>query len=84
MNIDTIIITHGIKGFPHHVFSGNDLYVLTHCEGKRTQHEKKLSKQLNGLTRGYFINRKFRSLTWLEKRLFPVTKVLYRPEPLPF
>lgn len=84
MNIDTLIITHGIKGYPNYVFSGNDMYLLSHYDGRRTHKERKLSLQLNGLTRGYFINRKFKSLTWIEKRVYPVTKVIYRPTPLPF
>lgn len=84
MNIDTLIITHGIKGFKNHVMSGNELWVMTNCEHKRTQHIKMLKLQLNGLTRGYFINRKFRSLTWIEKRLYPLTKVIVKKEKLPF
>lgn len=84
MNIDTIIFTHGIKGYRNYLFSGEDLYVLTNCKAKRIQYLKRLNKQLNGLTRGYFINRKFRSLTWLEKRLYPVTKIVIKKEPLPF
>lgn len=84
MNIDTIIVTHGIKSHPNHVRSGSDVYVLTHCKGKRTQHEKKLSMQMNGLTRGYFIYRKFRSLTWIERHSYPLTKILFKAEKMPF
>lgn len=79
-NIDTIIITHGIKGFPHHFFSGSDVIQLSHCPCKRTKPTKFLNKQLNGMTRGYFINRKFRSLTWIEKRKYPTVKIILGKE----
>lgn len=75
---DTIIITHGIKGFPNHYFSGNYLIQLEHFSGKRTRPEKVLNKQLNGRCRGYFIDRKFRSLTWIDKRKYPITKVIIK------
>jgi len=74
--IDTIIISHGIKGYPHHYFSGGDLIQLKHFSGKRTKPQKILSKQLNGTCRGYFIDRKFKSLTWIEKRKYPITRVI--------
>lgn len=84
MNIDTIIFTHGIKNEPNYLFSGNELFVLEHFNNKRTQKQKKLSLQLNGLTRGYFINRKFRSLTWIDSHKYPTTKIIIITEPLPF
>ena len=76
--IYTIIITHGIKGYPNHYFSGEELIQLEHFSGKRTRPEKVLSKQLNGRCRGYFLDRKFKSLTWIEKRKYPVTKVIIK------
>lgn len=84
MNIDTLIITHGLKGLPNYAFSGNDLYVLENCKGKRTQPTKRLSIQLNGLTRGYFIDRKFRSLTWIERRMYPIIKIVLKQTYKPF
>lgn len=75
---DTIIITHGIKGFPNHYFSGSDLIQLEHFSGKRTRPEKVLNKQLNGRCRGYFLDRKFKSLTWIDKRKYPITKVIIK------
>lgn len=76
--IDTIIISHGIKGYPNHYFSGEEVIQLEHFSGKRRKPEKVLSKQLNGRCRGYFIDRKFRSLTWIEKRKYPVTRVIIK------
>jgi hypothetical protein len=49
MGIDTIIITHGIKGYPNHFFSGSDIIQLEHCPNKRTRPTKVLNKQLNGM-----------------------------------
>ncbi len=82
--VDTIIITHGIKGLPYHFFCGNDLLQISHCPDKRTKPQKFLKKQKNGLCRGYFIDRKFKSLSWLERRKYPVIRVLVKEEPMPF
>ena len=77
--IDTLILTEGLKGLPYHFFSGNDLVQLSHCPNKRTVPTKVLKKQNNGrygMCRGYFINRKFHSLTSLEKRKYPTIKII--------
>lgn len=87
--MDVIIITHGIKGLPNYYFSGNDLMVLEHFSNKRTKPTKILKKQLNGRDkrcRGYYIERKFKSLTSLISKQYPLTKVIIKnikPE-LPF
>ena len=78
MSIDTIIITHGIKGYPNHFFSGSDVIQIEHCPNKRTRPTKVLNKQLNGMTRGYFLDRKFKSLTWIEKRKYPLKKIILK------
>ena len=81
---DTIIITHGIKGMPHHFFCGNELLQLSHCPAKRTKPQKFLKKQKNGMCRGYFIDRKFKSLTFLESKRYPVIKIILQEDRLPF
>ena len=81
--IDTIIITDAIKGFPYHFFSGNDLVQISHCPNKRSVPTKVLKKQhngRNGMCRGYFINRKFYSLTFLENRKYPIIKIVLGEE----
>jgi len=75
MKIDTLIISHGIKMHKNYVFSADDLYVLEHFKNKRMQKTKKLSLQKNGSTNGYFINRVFKSLDWIEKRKYPKTEI---------
>ena len=74
--METIIITHGIKYMPYHFFSDNDLVQITHCPNKRTVPTKILKKQKIGMCRGYFINRKFHSLTSLENRKYPTIKII--------
>ena len=75
-----LILTHGIKNLPNYYFSGNDLYVLEHFGNKKTIPTKKLSQQVmnkgNRETKGYYIERKFRSLSNLNNRKFPVCKVI--------
>jgi hypothetical protein len=84
---EPIIITHGIKGFPYHFMTDKGLLQITHCPRKRTMPTKliALSKTGNGgRCRGYQIDSVFRSLTWLESRLFPRTVIITKKEKLPF
>lgn len=77
--MDVTIITHGIKGLLNYYFSGNDLIVLEHFSNKRTKPTKTLKKQFNGrnkMCRGYYIDRKFKSLTSLVSKQYPLTKVI--------
>jgi hypothetical protein len=79
--MDVIIITHGLKGLPHYYFSGKDLLVLGHFSRKRTKTTRILKKQFNGKDQrcqGYFIDRKFKSLSSLERKKYPVTKILVK------
>jgi len=74
-----IIITHGIKGFPNHFFTDKGLLQVEYCPRKRTMPTAfipKIKTGSGGRCRGYKIDGKFRSLTWLEKRLFPRTLVI--------
>ena len=81
--IDNLILTHGIKGMPYHFFTEDNLiYQVEHCPGKRTLPEQIKSKQLNGTCRGFMIYGKFKSLTFIESKKYPFTKVVFRvPEP---
>lgn len=82
-----LIITHGIKNLPNHFFSGNELWVMTNFN-KRTQYRKMLKMQVKkcrGIEcKGYYIERKFRSLSSLKKRTFPLTYVEVVKEEIPF
>lgn len=78
---EPIIVMYGIKGFPHHFMTDKGLIQITHCPGKRTLPTKFLSMirtGSGGRCRGYQIHGKFRSLTWLEKRMFPRTLVIQK------
>jgi hypothetical protein len=84
---EPIIITHGIKGFPYHFMTDKGLLQITHCPRNRTMPTKFLSKiktGSGGRCRGYQIDGKFRSLTWLENRIFPRTVIITKKEKLPF
>lgn len=83
---DYLIITHGIKGLPYHFYTENlKVLQLSHCPNKRTLPTHEIKKLVNGLTRGFMIYGKFISLTALEKRMFPVTKILSNiPDECPF
>ena len=79
--MDITIITHGIKGLPNYYFSGEDLIVLGHFSNKRTKTTKVLKKQFNGrnqMCRGYFIARKFKSLTSIERKKYPLTRIIIK------
>jgi hypothetical protein len=82
-----LIVTHGIKNLPNHYFSGNDLWVMTNFN-KRMQYRKQLKMQVKkskGIEcKGYYIDRKFRSLSSLKKRTYPLTYVEVQKEYLPF
>ncbi len=82
-----LIVTHGIKNLPNHYFSGNELWVMTNF-GKRMQYRKQLKMQVKkskGIEcKGYYIDRKFRSLSSLKKRTYPLTYVEVQKEYLPF
>ena len=79
--VDNLILTHGIKGYPFHFFTeGNLIYQVEHCLNKRTLPEHIKSKQLNGTCIGFMIYGKFKSLTFLESKRYPVTKVVYNVE----
>ena len=86
-----IVITHGIKNLPNYYFSGNEMYVLEYFGNKKTVPTKKLKTQVmnkgNRETKGYYIERKFRSMTNLNNRKFPLTKIILElkdVEHLPF
>lgn len=73
------ILTHGLKNIPNYYFSGEDLMVLEYCSNNRTKKTKVLKKQFNGRNRscrGWFINGKFMSLTNLEKKKYPIIKII--------
>ena len=74
LDIDKIIfIVKGIKGYPYHFFtSDHAIYQQSHCPNKRTKPAHLVSKVMNGMCRGYFINGKFKSLTALERLQYPV------------
>lgn len=74
--IDTLIITHRIKGIKDYAFSGNELYVLPSFVFRRSRSLKRIKMQTIGTCRGYFINRKFKSITWIESKMYPSTKVI--------
>ena len=76
--IDYLIITHGIKGMPFHFFSEAGIYQMSHCPRKRTLPEQVIKKICNGLCRGFKIDGRFYSLTALEKRFYPVTRVVFK------
>lgn len=78
-----LIITHLVKNLQHYAFSGDELFVIENCSGRRTQFTKKLSIQKVGRSKGYYINRRFRSLTSLRKRAYPYTKVILPPPVIP-
>lgn len=76
--IDNLILTHGIKGYPHHFLTeDNDIYQISHCKHKRTLPEQVKKKLLNGTCRGFMIYGKFMSLTKIESLKFPYTKVVF-------
>ena len=74
LDVDKIIfLTKGIRGYPNHFFTADHtIYQQSHCPCRRTKPAHLVSKVLNGLCRGYFINGKFKSLTALEKKSYPV------------
>ena len=82
LDIDKIVfITKGIRGYPYHFLTAdNELYQKSHCIGKRTKPEHLVSKVRNGLCRGYFINGKFKSLTFIESKSYPVPVKVIIPE----
>lgn len=85
--LEFTIYTHGLKNLPNYLFSGNDLYVIENCKQNRTQRTKMLKIQTIGKQRpckGYFIERKFRSLTSLNKRKYPLIKIELKTDKLPF
>jgi hypothetical protein len=74
INLDTIIIIYaGIKN-TNLVLS--DIGMINYDNGKIYK------KQLNSGCFGYFINRKFKAESKLEQ--YPLTKILFIPEKLPF
>ena len=74
------IITHGIKGMPHHYITNRGLLQLSHCPRKRTVPHKILSKITIGTCRGFKILGKFYSLSYLESKAFPFTRVILPEE----
>lgn len=77
--IDNLILTHGIKGFPFHFLTEDNLvYQMEHCPNKRTLPEQIKKKQVNGTCRGFMIYGKFKSLSYIESKKYPVTKVLFK------
>lgn len=82
IDVDKIIfLTKGIRGYPHHFFTADHtIYQQSHCAGKRTKPAHLVAKVLNGMCRGYFINGKFKSLTYLEKKSYPVAVKVIIPQ----
>lgn len=83
--IDYLIITNGIKGMPNHFLCEGGVYQKSYCPRKRTMPEQVIKKIRNGLCRGFKIDGRFYSLTALEKRSYPVTRIVYNvPDECPF
>lgn len=82
LDVDKIIfLTKGIRGYPNHFFTADHtIYQQSHCLNKRTKPAHLVAKVLNGMCRGYFINGKFKSLTALEKKSYPVPVKVIIPE----
>lgn len=82
-DVDKIIwITHAIRGYPNHFFTAdNTIYQKQHCLNKRTKPAHLVAKIRNGMTRGYFLNGKFKSLTFLESKRYPImAQVIFSKE----
>jgi hypothetical protein len=74
-----LIITHGLRHLPNYYMSENELYVFAHFR-RRTVNFKQLKiqvKKSRGLEcRGYYIDRKFVSLSELKRRRYLVCKII--------
>ena len=72
-DMQEIFITHGIKGYPNYFFTAENLvYQKSYCPRKRTLPSKVLSKIKIGRCRGFKIDGKFKSLTSLEEKKYPI------------
>jgi len=68
-----IFITHGIKGYPNHFFTSDNLvYQKSYCPRNRTLPSKVLSKIKIGRCRGFKIDKAFKSLSSLEAKKYPI------------
>lgn len=74
LKLDTFIIVYA--GIKHTDLVISDIGMINYKTGKIYK------KQLNSGCYGYFINRKFRSESRLQK--YPLTKIIYIKEKLPF
>jgi hypothetical protein len=74
LKLDTFIIVYA--GIKHTDLVLSDIGMINYKTGKIYK------KQLNSGCYGYFINRKFRSESRLQK--YPLTKIVYIEEKLPF
>jgi hypothetical protein len=74
LKLDTFIIVYA--GIKHTDLVLSDIGMINYKTGKIYK------KQLNSGCYGYFINRKFRSESRLQK--YPLTKIVYIKEKLPF
>jgi hypothetical protein len=74
LKLDTFIIVYA--GIKHTDLVLSDIGMINYKTGKIYK------KQLNSGCLGYFINRKFRSESRLQK--YPLTKIVYIEEKLPF
>jgi hypothetical protein len=74
LKLDTFIIVYA--GIKHTDLVLSDIGMINYKTGKF------FKRQLNSGCYGYFINRKFRSESRLQK--YPLTKIVYIKEKLPF
>jgi hypothetical protein len=74
LKLDTFIIVYA--GIKHTDLVLSDIGMINYKTGKI------FKRQLNSGCYGYFINRKFRSESRLQK--YPLTKIVYIKEKLPF
>lgn len=83
ISLPDCFILYGIKYLPNHFITDNGILQISHCPRKRTLPTKFLSVINNGERKdckGVKIDGRFYSLTSLNKRKYPITKVIVNVE----
>jgi hypothetical protein len=74
---EPIFISFGIKNYPCHFFDSDfNLYQISYCPRFRTLPTKKLAKVKIGRCMGFKIDSKFKSLSNLQEKIYPLTRVV--------
>ena len=79
-----LIITHGLKRMPNHFITDLGVLQISHFKNKRTRSEKILSEINCGNSKGVKIDGRFISYAELDRRKYPITKVVVESIHIPF